>query len=115
MAAQPSKIVRVAIKLIVSISLKRTLTLAETLVDASHSALAKMIKVILGPLLVLGRLFGKHLVILVTLLSKVKNKVSLVEDIRQILHSKTYHRCVKKKNNDWESKVCLFPIMIFPD
>jgi hypothetical protein len=115
MAAQPFKIVRVAIKPIVSISLKKTLIRAETLVDASHGDIAKILKVILGPHLVLGRLALKHLVILGTLLSKVKNKVSIVEDIRQISNTKTYHRCVKKKNNDWESKVCFFPIMIFPD
>jgi hypothetical protein len=55
MAAQPFKIVRVAIKPIVSISLKKTLLCAETLVDASHGDIAKIIKVIFGPDLVLGR------------------------------------------------------------
>jgi hypothetical protein len=42
-AAQPFKIVRVAIEHIVSISLEKTLAFAETLIDTSHSALAEII------------------------------------------------------------------------
>jgi hypothetical protein len=43
MATQPFKVVRVAIKIIVSVISENTLALAETLVDASHGALAKIL------------------------------------------------------------------------
>jgi hypothetical protein len=53
-AAQPLKIVRVAIKLIVFISFEKTLAIAVTLVDTSHSAIADIAQVIFGPRSVLG-------------------------------------------------------------
>ncbi len=55
MAAQPFKVVRVANKTIVFEITENRLFLTETLVDASHGALAKILKVISGPHLVIRR------------------------------------------------------------
>jgi len=94
-ASQPFKIVCVAVEPTVFISLEKTLALAETLVDTSHGTLAEILKVILGPHLVLGRVVLKHLVIESTLLSKVKNEVASEDDIRQISDKETDYRSVK--------------------
>ena len=83
MAAQPLKIVRVAIEPTVLIGLEKILVLAVTLVNTSHSALAKILQVFLGPHLVLGWVVRKHLVIESTLLPKVKSEVTLEDQIRQ--------------------------------
>ncbi len=96
MAAQPFKVVRVANKTIVFEITENRLFLTETLVDASHGALAKILKVIFGPHLVIRRVLKKHPVILSTLRSKVKNEVSLKDQVRQISNQKTDHRCVEK-------------------